>query len=495
MKWAAIADLTDADRASANRELGPLQQVWLEQKQQLESSGRLSIFVTRLVREWSIETGILERLYTIDRGVTQVLVEQGFDAALIPHGATDKPASEVIEVLRDHLESAELVFDVVKQERPLSAGLIKELHSLITRHQDTFEGQDQFGRRTWVPLDHGAFKRLPNSPTRPDGTVHEYCPPVHVDYEMDRLVALHAAHVGEAVPVDVAAAWLHHRFAQVHPFEDGNGRVARAITNIVFIQAGWFPLVIRNDDRGRFISALESADHGDLAPLVQLFGAVQRQAFVKALALTDTVRRDDADLDQIISSIGSELQASDQERESQYAEVKPIADSLLTVAIDQLEVVQQRLSLVFADHPQRRVNLAWRRWRDDGNDWNRFTIINAARGLDYFANVDSFSSWARLRLVTEAGHWEIVVGLHGLGYSWRGVVAGSVLINRMVKDEEGPIRNVDIDPSVSEVFQLNYRDDPDTAGQRFRDWLDAGILTALQQWRVATGVARPPTSG
>lgn len=107
-----------------------------------------------------------------------------------------------------------------------------------------------------------------------------------------------------------------------------------------------------------------------------------------------------------------------------------------------------------------------------------------------FANVDSFSCWTRLRLVTEAGHWEVLVGLHGLGHSWRGVVAGSILINRMVKDEEKPIRNVDIQPSVTEVFQLNYRDDPDTARQRFRDWLDPGLLTALQQWRVATDVSR-----
>lgn len=490
VRWRPIADLSDADRGSASQELGPLQQVWLEQREQLEATGRLSTFITRLVREWSIETGILERLYTIDRGVTRVLIEQGFDAALIPHGATDKPAGLVIDMLRDHLESADLVFDVVKQERPLSLGLIKELHALITRHEETFEGQDQFGNRTWTKLNHGAFKKLPNSPTRPDGTIHEYCPPVHVEAEMDRLVELHAAHVRDGVAVDVTAAWLHHRFAQIHPFEDGNGRVARAITNIVFIQAGWFPLVIRNEERGRYITALEAADEGDLESLVQFFGAVQRQAFVEALGLAETVKRDDTDLDQIISAIGSELQASDEERETQYAAVKPLADSLLSVAFDQLEVVCQRLDAVFAGHADRRVYVQLRRWEEAGNDWNRFTIIGAARALGYYANVDTFSCWARLRIITEAGHWEIVVGLHGLGYSWRGVVAGSILTNRMVKDEEEPIRNVDIEPSVPEVFQLNYRDDPDIARERFREWLAPGLLTALQQWRVASGVAR-----
>lgn len=489
MPWRRLEELNDADRASASKELVALRQVWLEQER-LEASGQLSNFITRLVREWSIETGILEHLYTIDRGVTQVLIEQGFDAALIPHGTTDKPADEVVNVLQDHQESADLVFDVVKQERPLSVSLIKELHALVTRHQDTFDGQDQFGDKIWVTLTHGTFKRTPNSPTRPNGTIHEYCPPLHVDSEMDRLVELHATHVGNGEAVDVSAAWLHHRFAQIHPFEDGNGRVARAITNFVFVQAGWFPLVIRNDDRGQYISALESADQGDLEPLVRLFGAVQKQAFVEALGRADTVRRDETDLDQIISAIGSELQASDIERETQYAAVKPMADTLLTVATEQLEVVRQRLDSVFADHPDRQVWIQSRRSSEAGHDWNRFTMIAAARQLGYFANIDSFSCWTRLRLATEPGHWEIVVGLHGLGYSWSGVVGGSILINRMVKDEEGPIRNVDIEPSVSEVFQLNYHEDPDIVSQRFRDWLDAGLLTALQQWRVATGVSR-----
>lgn len=489
MNWQPIDDLSSDDIDAASTELGPLQEVWLEQRERLVDSGLLDTFVTRLVREWSIETGILERLYTIDRGVTQLLVEQGFDAALIPHGSTDRPAAEVIQVLRDHQASAELVFDIVTQERPLSVGLIRELHALITRHQELVDGQDQFGKITQVPLLRGEFKQLPNSPTRPDGSIHEYCPPIQVDSEMDRLMAMHSQHLAESVPPDVEAAWLHHRFAQIHPFQDGNGRVARAITNIVFIRAGWFPLVIHSDTRRTsYIKALEAADEGDLAPLIALFGQIQKQAFVEALGLADTVRRDEVNLDQVLDSIGDDLKATDKQREVAYAEVKPLADSLLDVALDQVTVIQQRLESAFADVPDRRVLVSHRRWNEDGHDWNRYTIIGAARPLNYFANVDSFSCWVRLRLITEAGHWEIVVGLHGLGPTWRGVVAGSILINRMVKEEDGPIRNVDIQPSVTEAFQLNYRDDPEQARRRFRTWLDAGLITALQQWR--TGSAR-----
>jgi Fic family protein len=49
----------------------------------------------------------------------------------------------------------------------------------------------------------------------------------------------------------VQAAWLHHRFTQIHPFADGNGQVARAIASLVFIEAGWFPLILKRDELDR----------------------------------------------------------------------------------------------------------------------------------------------------------------------------------------------------------------------------------------------------
>ena len=48
------------------------------------------------------ETGILERLYTVDLGITRVLIEQGIDAALIPPWATDRTPTEVVAILQDH---------------------------------------------------------------------------------------------------------------------------------------------------------------------------------------------------------------------------------------------------------------------------------------------------------------------------------------------------------------------------------------------------------
>ena len=108
-----------------------------------------------------------------------------------------------------------------------------------------------------VELRRGEWKRLPNNPTRRDGSVHEYCPPEQVQPEMERLVAGQNRYHELGVSPDVLAAWVHHRFTQIHPFQDGNGRVARLMATLIFIRDEWLPLVVHRDDRVRYLNALE----------------------------------------------------------------------------------------------------------------------------------------------------------------------------------------------------------------------------------------------
>lgn len=282
-RWKPIEDYESyADLATT--ELGALVQVWRQQLQRLGSQDSYRQFEVRLKREWAIETGLIERLYTLDSGITQLLIERGIQAALIPHERGSNPDA-IVAMIRDHEAAVDGVFDFVKRTRPLSTSYIKELHALMTRHQATVEGIDSLGRKTSVPLIRGAYKRLPNNPLRPDGTIHVYCPPEQVDSEMDRLIALHHQH-DDASP-EVEAAWLHHRFSQIHPFQDGNGRIARALATLVFIEAGWFPLVVRDRERAQYIGALEMADDGELKPLVDYFAGLQKRAFVHALNLAE----------------------------------------------------------------------------------------------------------------------------------------------------------------------------------------------------------------
>src|SRR5579863_5753860 len=282
-KWHPITDLGDDPRSLTDGEIDSLWRVWQSQKKDLADREVLGEFEQRLRREWAIETGIIEDVYTLDRGVTRTLIEKGIDAALIPHGATNKDTVLVARVIQDHFEALEGMFDFVGGQRPLSTGYIKELHAALLRNQDVHTVVDQFGKVFEKALEKGQYKSVPNSPTRPDGSVHEYCPPEHVSPEMDELVRMYSEHQTRVIPVEVEAAWLHHRFTQIHPFADGNGRVARAIASLVFIKCGWFPLIIKRDDpQRRYIEGLEKADAGDLRPLIAIFVESQRAALIDA---------------------------------------------------------------------------------------------------------------------------------------------------------------------------------------------------------------------
>ncbi len=72
------------------------------------------------------------------------------------------------------------------------------------------------------------------------------------------------------VPPLRRVARQHTGFERIHPFTDGNGRVGRLLANWGLIQAGYPPMVIRRQQRERYLRALERANLGDDAGLVEL---------------------------------------------------------------------------------------------------------------------------------------------------------------------------------------------------------------------------------
>jgi len=271
-------------------ELRALTSVWKEKRSALESNGAYKEFIKKLQREWAIETGIIERLYTWDRGVTEVLIEQGIESSIIAHrgGVSQKDAEHIQALINDHLGIVEGLFSYIKGDEPLTEYFIRGLQAQFTVHQDYTEAITTDGTLIRVTLLKGEYKSLPNNPRRPDGVIHSFCPPELTKEEMENLINLYRE-ADAAYPPEVKAAWLHHRFTQIHPFQDGNGRVARALASFVFLRDGLFPLVVRESDRQEYIGALEAADASDLTPLVTFFARRQRDAVLKALGLEQQV--------------------------------------------------------------------------------------------------------------------------------------------------------------------------------------------------------------
>ncbi len=484
--WRPIIDLHQADLDHASDELSALARVWELERTKLQSAGALTEFTARLNREWAVETGILERLYSLDRGVTYNLIEKGLDAAFIAHGDSDQPAEYVIGLIKDQESTVEGLFDFVGRQRQLSESYVKELHAQLTRRQPTTEVVDQFGNVFETDLRRGAYKVQPNNPLRPDGELVLYCPPEQVDSEMAALVRLHIEHVDQGVAPEVEAAWLHHRFTQIHPFQDGNGRVARALASLVLLRAGWFPLVVTRDERDEYIGALEYADSGDLAPLIDLVVRLERSALVAALGLASNVRHERSRVEQVLSQIVDQY-ASPAKAAAPPVSLQAMATGLLQQADNRFAEIKAVLDhgLATSEEPPR---IFVDRADDDDaprRDWHRFQIIATARKIDYFANFATYSAWTRIVVELASGRSEILLSIHGIGPEHRGLMGATLTFVRRADDELGAHPVVDMAAASEELFQFNRFDDPAKLAERFEAWLEVALVNALEMWRRA----------
>jgi Fic family protein len=483
-KWKPIADLPDNWPDLAVPELPPLFKVWSEQAATLKDSSAFKTFMERMRREIAIETGIIERLYTLDRGITQLLIEHGLDEALIPHGASDQPANTVIAMIRDQEAAVEGLFDFVTGRRALNTSYIKELHALLTRHQPTIQGVTETGDPVTVPLLRGDWKKWPNNPLRPNGDIHEYCPPEQVASEMDNLIRWHLEHQDVVVPPEVEAAWLHHRFTQIHPFQDGNGRVARCLSTLVFIQAGWFPLVIRDRERSDYIRALEDADAGDLRPLIQLFTLMEKHAFIHSLSLSDEVLSEGRQSRAIIVSVAERLKKRKEATLLQHIKIaEQYADHLMGIARERLRAVAKEIntSLNRKKAPIAFVTEAAN--KSAKGDWRGYQITVAAKQLHYYPNRRDFSSWVGLRIGLRP-LTNIVLAFHVPGPKYFGVLVCLGTAYRSTREEsKKALAATDIEALSSTPFQFSYADEMEELESRFRTWLEEVVINGLNYWQ------------
>lgn len=485
--WNEIEDIEFNLSRYRSTELESLVSIWREQRLRLATSKALQSFEQKLAREWAIETGIIENLYSIDRGVTQLLIERGIQASLIERSSTNRPVAEIVAILRDQQDTLEGLFDFVTERRELSTSYVKELHQSLTRHQPTTDAVDQLGRSVEVSLLRGDWKKTPNNPTRSSGEIHIYCPPEHVGSEMDRLVELHHQHIGAKISPEVSAAWLHHRFTQIHPFQDGNGRVARALGSIVLLKAGWFPLVINRDFREEYIESLERADDGNLKLLVDLICREQKKALVRALSISEDALRQEEPLARVIQLAKERLEGKSAFQEAnRLATSAALAESLKQTC--RLELGNIRDSLKAALSPSRPDFRTTVRLNDvENNYWFKHQIVAVAQQLDYFADTRTYRGWCSLRIFDEA-QTDLVFAFHALGTNFSGVMAVSAFLQsrsaQAGADEMGPADSAGAPiPIAHSVFQFSYLEKVQKVDDRFKHWMKDALVIGLDIWQ------------
>jgi len=154
-----------------------------------------------------------------------------------------KPLKDHIEAKND-AEAFDLMIELVNSKKKISQEIIQQIHECVMTGILTKPGQ----YRTKNVTITGA-KTRPPSYLKIVKLMDEYIKNI----EKLKLKTIKKA------------AFIHHEFVKIHPFIDGNGRVARLLTNFYLMKNGYTPIIIQKDDRGKYYRSLNKADIGDLS--------------------------------------------------------------------------------------------------------------------------------------------------------------------------------------------------------------------------------------
>ncbi len=146
-------------------------------------------------------------------------------------------------------------------DRPLTEYFIRELHRTLLREDYTVRKELPDGNVSTYTVHAGQYKTRPNSVITTTGERFEYASPEETPALMTDLVEWYniATNEGALSAIELASLF-HYRYIRIHPFEDGNGRIARLLVNFILLRAGYPMIIVRSNDKDKYLSALNSSD-------------------------------------------------------------------------------------------------------------------------------------------------------------------------------------------------------------------------------------------
>lgn len=167
----------------------------------------------------------------------------------------------------EEMKSHDIAFlkinDWAKEDRELTETDIKELNKIILVRDFWKEAITYDNQPTRRKISVGSYKQYPNSVRLENGEMFEYASVTDTPIQMRELMDWYKTEAKDFHPV-VLAALFHYKFVRIHPFDDGNGRVARLLLNYILLRHKYPPVVIKSNDKKNYLSSLHKADLGDL---------------------------------------------------------------------------------------------------------------------------------------------------------------------------------------------------------------------------------------
>ncbi len=205
--------------------------------------------ITQLRNLWTHTSTAIEG-NTLTLGETAFVLEEGLTIS-------GKPLKDHEEVV-GHARAIDLVYALLEQGIPFNEEALFNLHKAVQTHVIV---------DIYKPV--GGWKKEPNSTVGiVDETqvVFEYATPEDVPSLMEHWFKLYHELMASSVSGDKKKALqayvaLHVSFVRIHPFFDGNGRLARLVANLPVLKAGLPPVIIPREHRKAYIDALSQYHH------------------------------------------------------------------------------------------------------------------------------------------------------------------------------------------------------------------------------------------
>ena len=176
----------------------------------------------------------------------------GETRSLILHGLTarGKPPRHHLDI-RGHDDAVKAVEGTVAGAGEINHVFVRRLHGVLLKEAYDMPAVAPDGAPEKRRIGIGRYKTAPNIVVTTTGEVFHYSPPEAMHMEMtDLLDWLREQEAAGEHPVVMAAAF-HYRFVRIHPFDDGNGRMARLLMNMILIRHGYTVAIVRREDRDR----------------------------------------------------------------------------------------------------------------------------------------------------------------------------------------------------------------------------------------------------
>lgn len=151
--------------------------------------------------------------------------------------------------------------EAAMKEMPLSQHFIRTLHKTLLREDYTVYRNLPGGQQTSYVIHAGQYKTRPNSVITRYGDRFDYAMPEETPSLMTDLVDWYNQEEkrGQLSPVELAALF-HYRYIRIHPFEDGNGRIARLLVNFILSRHDYPMVVVRSRNKKAYLDALHRTD-------------------------------------------------------------------------------------------------------------------------------------------------------------------------------------------------------------------------------------------